>query len=296
MKQLVGSETHVAGHTIDLVITRSSDSMVKSVAITDLVSDHYAVHCCLDLRKPKRENKLITYRKSIVSAQLRQDRQMSPLIADPATSLGTLTEQYDVVLGALLNKHAPVRTSQIAVKPVVPWYAEDIANAKQKRRQLERKWRKTRLHIDREIFMAQRDKVRHMLVVAKFQHYNESIINCGSDQRALFKVISQLMHRKVAPALPQHTSLQDLACDFSAFFISKIQMIRDSLQSQQPCDIGTSLTSERCTSRLATLTPVTETEVAKIIRKSAPKTCLLDPLPTQLVTYCEHVPLCCRVP
>ena len=113
MKQVVSTETHQAGHTIDLVIVRSTETLVESAVTTDLVSDHYALHCSLNLSKPKREYKVIRYRKlkSIDSVQFGQDIQASAPFSAPAGSLMGLVEQYDTVMCDLMDKHAPVKST-----------------------------------------------------------------------------------------------------------------------------------------------------------------------------------------
>lgn len=46
MKQNVTEDTHIDGHTLDLVITKLDNSILKSCNIRDPgLSAHYAVHC-----------------------------------------------------------------------------------------------------------------------------------------------------------------------------------------------------------------------------------------------------------
>ena len=55
---------------------------------------------------------------------------------------------YDEVLRSLLDKHAPVKERVVTVGPSTPWYTAEVTAEKQKRRQLERKWRVSRLPAD----------------------------------------------------------------------------------------------------------------------------------------------------
>ena len=55
-------------------------------------------------------------------------------------------------------------------------------------------------------FYPKETKVRRMLDTAKF-HYNQAMNDSGTDQKALFRIISQLMHQKLALLLPLHSSL-----------------------------------------------------------------------------------------
>ena len=114
-----------------------------------------------------------------------------------------------------------LRKPAIVNRPAVPWYSDDITAAKQRRRLLERQWRKSGLQVHREMFKAQRDLVKGMFVQAKSRFYNDTIQNCGGDQKTLFKVINQLMHKKISPVLPPHSSDRELACNFSDYFVGK---------------------------------------------------------------------------
>ena len=63
LKQHVMDATHIHGHTLDLVITKSNDSILKSCSIrVPGLSDHYAVQCNLFLQKTQFGRKLINSR------------------------------------------------------------------------------------------------------------------------------------------------------------------------------------------------------------------------------------------
>jgi exonuclease III len=61
--QSVVGPTHIGGHTLDVVISREMDSLVKSARILDRISDHNLIACDLNLRKPPVPKKTITSRK-----------------------------------------------------------------------------------------------------------------------------------------------------------------------------------------------------------------------------------------
>ena len=53
LEQRVDKPTHISGHTLDLIITRCSDSLLFAKPMTDyLFSDHITVLCELELGKP----------------------------------------------------------------------------------------------------------------------------------------------------------------------------------------------------------------------------------------------------
>ncbi|XP_033642439.1 uncharacterized protein LOC117302571 [Asterias rubens] len=283
LQQLVDFETHKSGHTIDLVITRQSDTLVQSVSVSEYVSDHRGINCLLNLQKPEYTKRLLNYRKlkSIDLDKFADDVIASPLISNPVTTTHDLTDQYNAVLSQLVNVHAPMQTRHIIDRPAVPWCNQRFIEQKRRRRQLERKWLKSRLTVDHDIFKTQRDLCKRFLTVAKTLYYNEKIKGCGGNQKELFKITNHLTHRKHISNLP--TDLPAHA--FSAYFIGKIDQIRDDLASNRADPAPPSLSSSRPSPNptLTTLNPVSEQEIAKIIQSSSPKSCQLDPLPTVMV-------------
>ena len=71
---------------------------------------------------------------------------------------------------------------------------------------------------------------------------------------------------------------------FSDFFCSKVEKIRKDLDAQvtEAHPLGKPFRGEQ----FCEFTPVTDTDVLKILKQSAPKTCDLDPVPTPLLYEC----------
>ena len=62
--QYVDTSTHIHGHTLDLIISRSSDDLVVGKPWTDsLISDHMSVMCSLMTQKPPVKMKKVVCRK-----------------------------------------------------------------------------------------------------------------------------------------------------------------------------------------------------------------------------------------
>ena len=73
--------------------------------------------------------------------------------------MNVLVERYESQLSTILDKHAPVKTRVVTVRPSSPWYTDGIKAEKVKRRKLERRWRKTKLTVNHEIFKTQWKRV-----------------------------------------------------------------------------------------------------------------------------------------
>jgi hypothetical protein len=84
----------------------------------------------------------------------KRDIEMSTVLNDSLKYLDIeeLVATYNTELSLVIEKHAPLRTKIITIRPTCPWYTEELHEAKHLRRKLERKWRVTRLTIDHDIY------------------------------------------------------------------------------------------------------------------------------------------------
>ena len=153
-----------------------------------------------------------------------------------------------------------------------------MKQAKRERRQAERKWRDTRLHVHRDIFVSKKDCVNALVDETKEHFYNEkfsSITTC----KELFATTNALLGVRKDTPLPDGTD-QELCEKFSDFFIDKINNLRAVLDSDTSCPppIFEPFTGT-CFSQFKT---VNDVDIMKCINDSASKSCDLDPIPTPL--------------
>ena len=194
--QHVVGPTHILGHTLDLVITRQSDQIIRSTPLVDrYFSDHASILCVLQSVKPSLTTKTVSYRKikSVDVESVNADLAVSDLCRNPPDDLDELVACYDSTLRAVMNKHAPVQTRMMVVRPRVPWYMDDIRQAKKERRKAERKWRSSKLESDLAVFKRKRNAVTNLLNRARREFYTNFIEENSGDQRRLFRASKRLL-------------------------------------------------------------------------------------------------------
>lgn len=143
--------------------------MIK-IWIRDLaISDHRAIHCELNLRKPVFAKKMVHFRKlrSINLNCFSEDIRTSPLFNQPSSDLQSPVFRYNSVLLSLLDKHAPLKSRCVTVRLSAAWYTPEVAEQKRKRCGLERKWLKTDLEVDRENYVYQCRVVTNLIANLK---------------------------------------------------------------------------------------------------------------------------------
>ena len=105
--------THKDGHTLDLVLTRPEDNLVKCTSVGPRTSDHHFTHCTLDLHKPTKEREIRTTRnfkklsRSSFHSDLSKMFDSAILSTDDMNSLAVL---YNETIETCLDTHAPMIT------------------------------------------------------------------------------------------------------------------------------------------------------------------------------------------
>ncbi|XP_077979629.1 uncharacterized protein LOC144434971 [Glandiceps talaboti] len=268
--------------------------MIDSVQI----SDHFPVHARIVFQKPPLLRRQIVYRhlKSLpVLNEFIEDLKLMPDLSIQQTDVETVVMTFNSYLSNLLDKYAPLKSRTIVIRPNTKWYTTDINDAKKQRRHAEQKWRKTKLEVHHQIYIEESRKVGQLIRQSKKLYYTSLVEDNSNDQKALFKIFSTLSgSSKHNSSLPSHDSPQELAEQFSAYFIDKIADMRRNLNS---FDFGeTQATFNITTNATSTFNEFqlfSPDHVHKIITKSLSKSCSIDPIPTSLFKKCitELVPI-----
>ena len=203
-----------------------------------------------------------------------------------------LVAYYEESVTRVLDKHCPINTRVCSVHPKMPWYNQMIHEARRLRRRSENKWRKSRLEVDKQIFLEKKAEVDRLINQAKSECFKNQLFS--ADSKKQFNVLSTLLNYS-SKILPTTDCFVDLANRFASFFTEKVKKIRNNLDSQvhakQSVTNGISGYEETLQAdvslsdagKLTELRPVSEEECLVLLKKLSNKCCLLDPVPTWLV-------------
>ena len=140
LKQYVKAPTHLYGHILDLVITRSAAvSLVSNFRVAEQpIWDHKAITFNFTLSKPP------IIRKTVISRALKNldveaftDAVNLGGLLDDNLCLASAISRYEHVLEDTLNQMAPIRSRLITIRNNAPWYSDEIPIAKRLRSKLE---------------------------------------------------------------------------------------------------------------------------------------------------------------
>ncbi|XP_062595717.1 uncharacterized protein LOC134257091 [Saccostrea cucullata] len=230
--QHVDEPTHVHGHILDLLITRSSSEIlhsrhqVKNPSLSDvkgnLCCDHYAIHATFNCRKPQHHRKEITFRRLKNINIYDMSRDIKNQLQDESarnenTSVDHLVQGYNKCLSHILNTHAPLVSKSILIRANTEWYTDELRTAKQQKRKTERRWRRSKLEIHHQLFKAECKQTGQLLHKAKEEFYSTKIQEFRYDLKNFFRVTNLLMGKNQESPLPTSPSDEDLANKFSTF-------------------------------------------------------------------------------
>ena len=145
------------------------------------------------------------------------------------------------------------------------------------RRKLEKKWISSKTADDKQNYIDQRSKCVQLSKLKRCEYYKDLIGKHEGDQKALFKIVSEMLDTKNVAVYPQCNKTLDLANEFNNFYISKVTKLRSGIPvvtSNIP-DVDLQFSG----STLDSFEPVTVDELREIIKQSNTKTASHDPLP-----------------
>ena len=185
-----------------------------------------------------------------------------------------------------------MRRRIVTIRPLALWYNSNIDVEKKKRRKLERRWRKSRLTIDRESYQEQCKLVSSMIKDAKTNYYSNIINENKGNQKVLFNTIDNLLHRNVEKRYPTALSANELANTFADFFHKKIELIRNDLLADCTAVINPHLDEGICSIEFDEFDEfkyISEAQIKNLIDTSRLKSCILDPFPASILKSCTDI-------
>jgi len=123
--QHIRGPTHNRGHTLDVVITRENSLILQKVpSVQDPFlcdrkgnpsGDHLALFSALEISKPPKERKVVTYRKlrDINTNDLIDDLINTEIIQNKERPLEDLVNSYTSELSSIVDKHAPLKSKNL---------------------------------------------------------------------------------------------------------------------------------------------------------------------------------------
>ncbi len=217
--------------------------------------------------------------------ELRKDIKETSDRGKTINDIVALVDHYNQELSGILYKHSPEEERQVSLRKPTSWTSKDIKLEKQKRRRLDRRWRKR-----------QKNRVNALLNALHIKDNSDLVKKNANNPKYFFRKINRLLHRKEKTP----TYIWEWFSKWvQHFFTQKIQTIHDYLDNPQGDGSPKIVWQDepKFNTQFSEFQSLTEVEVRKIVLKSPNKYCELDPIPTNLLGECTDkiLPLLTKV-
>ena len=279
--QLIRGPTHVAGHTLDVVITRSTqaDGFCWKVHPAT-ISDHSLITTSFPLRRPLPVPFYSSTRawRGFDKEAFRLQLSNSLLCRDASEwsdlSPDDMADRYRDTLVDLLDRLAPRCEVVSHYRPTTPWFNSACRAMKRMARCFERRYRRSGLDGDRNDWIAQLRSNQEFYRNTQDAFWQTTVENSSGNARKLWNSISAIMgSKKHSPAVDGLN-----AGIFLKTFEDKVKDVRASTEGSVPAEYSNFIGDY-----LTRFSEVSLEDVEMLIRKSSNKSCGLDPAPTWLI-------------
>ena len=280
--QHVSFPTQNSGHVLDLIITNASSNLVTCPFLLDTyISDHKTVCVDIDLPKPNINKVTFSYRpiNKINFTDFNQDISNAFSNIDNF-NLDSLIDHFNSNMSLILDKYAPLKTVTVKPRTSNPWFTSNLRSERSIRRQLERTWRKTRNESDKLAYKKQCHLYNSKVKKAQSDYFS-SLFKSNSNTKELWHSIDKLLNRS-SSSLPNSSSKHS-ADQFCTYFVDKIKTLRSKLPL---IDLNPLSLPDKSPPIFSSFKLVSVDEIKQLILSSPKSTCLLDPVPSNLLPHC----------
>ena len=146
-------------------------------------------------------------------------------------NIDTAVRTYNSTLADIIDNHAPQKSRIVTVRADKPWYTAELSQESRLRLKYERKYKQSKLTVDKLHIQEQRNKYNALLSSTKKDYIKNKIENAESP-KYLYKICDKLLNREQIAILPSHDCTQSLANTFVKYFLRK-----NWIDSKQPWNI-----------------------------------------------------------
>lgn len=280
----VSGPTHIAGHTLDLLITDSSTSCLSPVTVFPIdinLSDHAIISFALNLPKVSSLKRVIEFRNYSNINQNAISKWISSKIStfDLSASPEDLVDEYNAMFSAMVDQYFPLIKKTISVRDDGDWFDSSIAELRKARRRAERLWRRLRTESSRNSYVEARRAVVSRVKELKRMHYRSKISACDGNQQVMWRILNKLLGTKASAPLP--LNLDNIANKFADFFESRIEDLREELDSLPLNEFSIncrSIANDLGEQRLLQFSLISVSDTLRYVKKLNKTFCLLDPV------------------
>ena len=197
-----------------------------------------------------------------------------------SSNVQQLVASYNTILSELLEKHAPLQTRKVKQSHRQPWFDDRIRREIIIRRKKVIPWNTTLMP-----FINSADLYLTLSKLHKRTYYTQKLADNKTNFKWIFEISNKLLYKNEPILLPSTDNKKNLADQFNEFFITKINKIMEGLVPTTSHPINKDYIEDKFETdkRLHKFRLLTLEETINLVKSAAPKSCNLDPIPTNIL-------------
>ena len=290
LTQHVQSATCRTGNILDHILTPSTLATVTNINVNDIgLSDHSLVTCKFAEEFNRTPIATASFRswKRLDVKSFKEQIISSSIFQKPANTANSFADQLETDICKILDKLLPVhKITKRTGKSSNHWLSEEAVVAKQRRRQLERRWKRTNYEAVRIAYRTACKAANRLINESRRVFYAQRVTESSHDPKKLWQTVKGILHINRS-----NTCSEPGMCNkFALYFTSKIDKVKTAVAECVKLVKTVPATNQKPpASSLDLLSPATESEVAKVILRLPNKTSPLDFIHTSVLKSCSDV-------
>ena len=191
----ISFQTHISGHTFDLILDDQTESLVKCMRKGHSFADHSLVQATIGIEKYDLLEKLVTYWKLKNINETNFKKELNDHLTECNTheELEAKIDCYNSVILSTLDKHAPKKTKSVKVSHKQPWFSDKIKAEIGVRWKKEFTWNK---YPNEYTYQAnQRCYSSNFIKSAQRQYFMEKIKENHDNYKEIFRLTNKCLGR-----------------------------------------------------------------------------------------------------
>ena len=228
--------------------------------------------------------------KNMDVVDFEQRLRSSQLFIDSVDTPDEYLNQLESTVTAILDEVAPIRHgTRPGGRMAAKWLEPEAVSAKQHRRQLERRWKKSGCEQDRVAYRASCRRANLLINSSRNKRRYQRITDAGRDSRRVWGAVKDLLYTDYQDARTTPVDIDTFCSLLAEFFVNKVRNIKSAIASTLSGQQFDPLESDQpfCGTLMSEFQPVTTTEVERLIRSMPSKSSPLDAFPTSLIKQCS---------
>ena len=213
------------------------------------------------------------------------------MIPSEYKSLDNAVKLYEETLTEIFNSLAPQKTKFI-VNNKSDWWNSECRRQRRSKRKAERIYRQTKnqndLHHYRKAtryYVSKINKIRD-------NYYNKKFNANTNNSKLLYRTVKKVLKKMEEPKYPSGINDKSIANNLSKFFNDKVEKIHADIKSENELynltnkrlPVCNNYMKKQCS--LTSFKSLSKNEIAEIIKSMNHTTCILDPIPTNILIEC----------